>query len=105
MEKMKLIVVANLYKLARLDGNKFAKEHKTLVRENAKVHIDWVNQVNNNWQDTGRWYEVNQELTDKYYGEDKPNRDELLKEATEMGLDFAKNIKTDKLIELINENK
>lgn len=35
--------------------------------------------------------------------EDLPNRDELLKEATELGLEFPSNIKTAKLVILIKE--
>lgn len=61
-----MIVVGTLYQLSMLNG-KPLKEHKTVIREKMKVHDNWANDINNNWQDSGRLFEVDKKATEDYY--------------------------------------
>ena len=56
------IVVANLYKLFHRDGV-FHKDQKDLVRKGAKVTREYVESNNANWEDNGKWYEIDEEAT------------------------------------------
>lgn len=57
------IIVCKYYQLARLTGNKFSKEHKTLIRSSAKITTEHFERVNANWKDGGRIYEKDEEAT------------------------------------------
>lgn len=63
---MSKIVVADLYQLARID-NAFSKEMKKLIRPKAKVQESYVDAINQNWQDTGKIYIVDNKATEEYY--------------------------------------
>ncbi len=56
-------VIADYYQLARFDGKKFT-EYKNgnakLIRKNVLVEKAYVDKMNANWQDNGKWYEVNE---------------------------------------------
>lgn len=60
-----MIVVANKYKLAILDG-KFSVEHKKLVRKNMKVSEDYVKTLNNA-KESGVFFEVLEKETAEFY--------------------------------------
>jgi len=104
------IVVATLYRLGKA-GDSFNKDFKTKMRSKAKVTEDYVNTVNANWKTAGQLYVIDEKAT-KERDElvNKPNdsiakltRDELKEKADEMGIEYPKNIKTEKLKELIKE--
>jgi hypothetical protein len=106
---MNRIVVADLYRLGK-DGDKFSKDFKTKVRSKAKVGEDYVNTCNANWITSGLLYVIDEKAT-KERDElvlkannplAKMTRDELKEKADELEIEYAKNIKTAKLIELLN---
>jgi hypothetical protein len=103
------IVVATLYRLGK-DGDKFSKDFKTKMRSKAKVNEDYVNTVNANWKTSGQLYVIDEAAT-KERDElvlkannpiAKLTRDELKEKADELEIEYPKNIKTAKLIELLN---
>lgn len=107
---MDKIVVANLFRLGK-DGDKFSMKFKTGVRSKAKVGVDYVKTFNANWKTSGMVYEIDEKAT-KERDESvlkannpiaKLTRDELKEKADEMGIEYPKNIKTEKLIELISK--
>ena len=65
-----MMVVAALYKLARIDG-KFTKEHKTLERSRCVVSEDYVNTINDNFLSTGKLYIVDEKATNTYWGKNE----------------------------------
>jgi hypothetical protein len=65
-----MMVVAALYKLARIDG-KFTKEHKTLERSRCVVSEDYVNTINDNYLSTGKLYIVDEKATNTYWGKNE----------------------------------
>ena len=59
------IVVVNVYQCASLSG-KYQKEGKKLLRSNAKMMKSSVDEMNENWQTSGRFYEIDKEQTEKF---------------------------------------
>lgn len=68
---MSNMVVADLYKLGRIDGNQFDKDIKKLERKSCKITKQWMEQTNSNWIDTGRIYVVNDKATEEYLEKSK----------------------------------
>ena len=60
------IVVCQLFQLARID-NEISKEHKKLIRPRAVITTDYMETVNNNYKDSGKWYEVDEKATATYF--------------------------------------
>ena len=106
---MDKIVVANLFRLGK-DGDKFSMKFKTKVRSKAKVGEDYVKTFNANWKTSGMIYEIDEKATkerdEKVLKANNPlakmTRDELKEKADELEIEYPKNIKTAKLIELLN---
>ena len=59
------MVVCNVYKLMK-DGNTFVKNGMKAERTNAVMTRDYVEQKNENWQQNGRWFEIDEEATAEY---------------------------------------
>jgi gamma-glutamylcyclotransferase (GGCT)/AIG2-like uncharacterized protein YtfP len=101
------IVVATLYRLGKA-GDSFNKDFKTKLRSKAKVSEDYVNTVNANWKTAGQLYVIDEKATkerDELVAPQTLDRDALKKQADDMGLEYAKNIKTEKLADLIKEKE
>lgn len=56
------IVVADLYQLQRMNG-KFTVQHKTLVHPRQKVAESYVNEINENSEENGRLYIIDEQAT------------------------------------------
>ena len=132
---MSKIVVARLLRLGKDGDNFSKKMIAQVERTNAKVDDDFVEEFNSNWKTSGRIYEINEKatkerdekvywasLSDEEKAEVKKQRAELaskqkiekeakdkrlalLSEATELKLEFAKNIPTEKLEAMVTEAK
>jgi predicted DNA-binding protein len=85
-----------------------------LMKSNIRITPEQAETLNEGWDScekplTFYWKEVVFEdaeiVEDKALAESTISRDELKAEADKMGLEYPSNIKTDKLINLINENK
>lgn len=76
-----MIVIAKLYQLGQKSG-KYTKEFKTLERDNHPVEEKYLEQVNENWMDSGRIYEVDEKATKQWKAdfEAKQERREQAKE-------------------------
>jgi hypothetical protein len=107
------IIVARKYRLMR-DGEKFTESGKKEIRSNVKLDEDFVAQFNATTKTSGHMYEIDVEATKQRDAlisakEAKPvqalDREALKLEAIELGIEFAANIPTKSLIELINEAK
>ena len=70
------MVVATLYKLMREDG-RFTKDNKKVLRKEKVVPIATVEKYNENWKSCGKYYEVHEKLTEKYYEESDVRNTEL----------------------------
>lgn len=104
---MDKIVVAKLYRLGK-DGDKFSKKFKTEVRSQAKVGEGYLKTFNANWKTSGMIYEIDEKATkerDEKVNSKVSERDGLKAKADKMGLEYAANIPTTKLAELIKENE
>ena len=116
---MDKIVVANLYRLGK-DGDKFSKTFKTRVRSKAKIGEDYVKKCNANWKTSGQIYEIDEVATKErdeeialsknkklmvQFNKVEITRDELKEKADGLGITYPKNIKTDKLFELIKASE
>jgi len=120
---MNNIVVAKLIRLGK-DGDKFKKEMTAQVeRTNAKIDRDYVEDYNKHWKTRGRIYIIDEKATierNKLLSGDSPLsrddlkakaaseqllRDDLKAQATELGIEFKNNIKTDVLIKKIAEKQ
>ncbi len=60
------IKVANLYQLGTMNGQ-VDKDQKKLIQEKVKVTTDWIKQVNDNYKDTMKLYEVDEKATEEYH--------------------------------------
>jgi hypothetical protein len=58
--------VCKLYQLARLN-NEFTLAHKQLLRDRVVVSDDYIETINQNYKDSGRYYEVDEKATIDYY--------------------------------------
>jgi seryl-tRNA synthetase len=56
------IVVADLYQLQRMNG-KFTVQHKTLAHPRQKVAESYVNEINENSEENGRLYIIDEKAT------------------------------------------
>lgn len=114
---MQEIVVAKLIRLGK-NGDSFDKKLVAQVmRTNAKVSKDYIEQFNATWQDRGQLYIIDEEKTkernEKLISKEevKTNdaelsiREALKKEADELGIEYAKNISNEKLAEKISNYK
>lgn len=102
---MSKIVVAKKVRLGK-DGDAFKKDLVAQVeRTNVKIDDEYIKEFNQDWKTTGRLFIIDKEATEKRNSTDKPDRDALKAKATELGLEFKANIKTDVLIKLIEDNK
>ena len=63
-----MIVVANLYGLAQVEG-KFSLEHKILERRTAKIQDRTVKTANDNYLVSGIYYEVLEKETNKWHSD------------------------------------
>lgn len=108
------IVVCDLYRLGK-NGDKFSKEFKTLIRKGAKINESYVNGRNANWSVNGQWYEVDEKATEERNKASKSNpsvkkevdeeREVLKSLADSYNLSYPKNIKKEKLQDLITEHE
>lgn len=69
------MVVCKFYKLARIDGVNFTKDHKDLLRDKAVITKDWMAKINENWKSNGKLYILDQAATDKYHEDSKKQYD------------------------------
>lgn len=108
---MNRIVVCRKVRLGS-DGGKFSRKLIAAVELSAcKITDDYMEEQNRNWKISGRYYELDEKATkereERIAKENDPiskmTRDELKEKADEMGIEYPKNIKTEKLIELIKE--
>jgi len=60
------IVVCILYRLAKIDGQ-YQKDQKKVLRTRAVITKDHYEMTNDNTNDSGLMYEIDQEATEKYY--------------------------------------
>lgn len=57
MEKAKTkMAVCAYYQLGRFEGNKFSKEHKTLIKENFPVERSYMEEINSQWLQCGKLF-------------------------------------------------
>lgn len=68
------IVVADLFQLQRVNG-KFSTEHKILSHPSQKVTKNYVDEINENSHESGKFYIINVEATKK----NKADREDHLK--------------------------
>lgn len=68
------IVVADLFQLQRVNG-KFSTEHKILSHPSQKITKNYVDEINENSHESGKFYVINVEATKK----NKADREEHLK--------------------------
>lgn len=78
------IVVADLFQLQRVNG-KFSKEHKILSHPSQKVTKNYVDEINENSHESGKFYVIDKEATKK----NKSEREEHLK-ALELEVEASK---------------
>ncbi len=79
------MVVCNIYELLKR-GKSFTKEGKVLKRSNSVITRDWAETKNSDWENSGLWFDIDDEKTAEYYkkgelkrekrkeAEDKKNR-------------------------------
>jgi len=97
------MVVCNIYELLKR-GKEFTKEGKVLKRSNSVITRDWADEKNNDWKNSGLWFEIDDEKTSEYYKKGELKR-QMRKEAedkknklTEMASNMLDN--ASKVIEL-----
>jgi len=59
------IVVVNVYQCASLSGV-YQKEGKKLLRSDAKMLKSSVDEMNEHWQTSGRFYEIDEKKTEQF---------------------------------------
>lgn len=69
------MVVCKFYKLARIDGVNFTKDHKEILRSRAVITKRFMEQVNVNWKSNGKLYILDQQATDQYHEDSKRDYD------------------------------
>jgi len=91
-----IMVVAELYQLGRgADG--FTKDFKTKVRDKSIVPRKQVDKINGQWENSGKWYEVDEDETEKRFAEgDKKVKEikEAQADADELGKVMADTLKS-----------
>ena len=115
---MSEIKVCKLIRLAK-DGDHFKKDVTAhVMRTSAKIPADYIEQFNSQWKSRGQLYIVDEEATKnrnelvaKKMAKNAPendgevSRDQLKEIADSLGIEYAKNIKTEKLQELIDSHE
>lgn len=107
------IVVAKKIRLGK-DGDKFKKNLVAAVlRTSVKIDKYELEKANELWKMSGIIYEIDEEKTkernellsksDNSGSDKKAEREAAIARAKDLGIDFPKNIKTEKLLELIDE--
>lgn len=71
-----IMVVAELFKLGR-DENGFTKDFKTSIRSKGVVPRSQVKRINDQFEDCGKWYEVDEEETEKRFAEGEKKTAEI----------------------------
>lgn len=91
-----VMVVAELYQLGRgADG--FTKDFKTSVRDKGIVPRSHVDRINGQWENSGKWYEVDEEETEKRFAEGDKKVQEIKEaeaDASELGKVMADTLKS-----------
>lgn len=91
-----VMVVAELYQLGRgADG--FTKDFKTKVRDKGIVPRSHVDRINGQWENSGKWYEVDEEETEKRFAEGDKKVQEIKEaeaDASELGKVMADTLKS-----------
>lgn len=62
-----VVGIYRLYKLGKMEGNKFDKSIKKLQADLHPVHHEYADQVNENSEKNGMSYELDETATDKYW--------------------------------------
>lgn len=70
--------VGTLYQLGRVDGNQFSKDSRKIIRENVKMHDNYVRELEATWRDRGKLFVVDEKATEEW-----KKRDELYQKAFE----------------------
>ncbi len=101
------IVVCKKYRLLEQSGGNFkVTEHKKLIRGSVKIDELDVKKANNVSKSSGIYYEIDKEATEKRNGKGQPDeKEQLLAEAKELGIDVDKRTGVEKLKLLIEEAK
>lgn len=104
------VKVYKKFRLIEQSDSKFKiNEHRKELRPGVKIEESVADGYNSQAKTSGIYYELDLEATKERDELLTPiptvDRKALIEEANEMGLDFAKNIKTGALIKLIDENK
>jgi hypothetical protein len=102
------IVVVKKFRLIEKSKGKFkVNEHRKLLRSSVKITRDEVSDYNKVAETTGIYWEVDEKATEERNGNKEPklDREAIKKQADELGIEYQKNIKTDALLKLIEENK
>jgi hypothetical protein len=68
------IVVCQLFRLARIDGE-YVEGQKKLLRNRAVITKDYYEQINGSTKDNGMYYVIDEEATEKYYADSKKQVD------------------------------
>jgi len=102
---MSKIVVCKKFRLVEISQGEFKNnDMKKLERSSVKISEEDVKNFNAGYKTSGIIYEIDEKAT-KERNTPKVDRDALKLEATNLKLEFADNIPTPKLIELINKAK
>lgn len=100
-----MIVVCKKYRCLEQTKGEFKKtEHMKLVRENLKLEKSYIDEQNKTMKTSGIYFEVDKEVTEKRNkpeGNEPTEKELLLAEAKELGLDVDGRTGIDKLKELI----
>lgn len=74
---MSKIVIATLYQLGRMDGKTFTKEMKVAKRTDVAVERDFADRINEQWENNGKLYEIDEEKTKVWNEELGKHRDNI----------------------------
>jgi hypothetical protein len=100
------IVVCKKYRLIEQSKGKFVNnEHRKLQRSSVKISKEDFEKFNSTYAISGILYEIDEKATEERNKPKELSRFELKKQAESMGLEYSKNIKTEALQALIEENK
>jgi len=65
------------YRLGRVNGNNYSLDSKTLQREDVIIPPSIAEKNNENWKDSGDFYELNEEATETFVKERQAQLDEV----------------------------
>jgi hypothetical protein len=89
------------YKVLSFTGDEITEKIPS-KRGHVSIYPHEAERINKTFKTNKFFYELDKEFEDTL---NQPTREELKKQANELGIEFPNNIKTDKLIELINKAK